>query len=355
MWFETCRCKLKQTNFVFFTVGSGTERALALLYEIKSKIESSTGTLLIQEKSSNGNISYIARSHYGCDAFPASSRDRLVQVGIFDLPRGWGGQLARMHRRQSEHQTQVTEDSAGGRLHAASPLPEAMSPHTRSPIPSPSPYSSPHSSPTHSPTAPHKVTLDQVRGNRGILKHAATLEVHDSGIPQEQFDPSRFSAPSRLSPGVRPPLVHQGSSSAGKVFPPHASSERKPGLSDLRQGSLQLSTFEERRRRESGEKLMAFAERTRRVSGERMAISLDGRSSSTSAGGSGRQGMTLDRLYTKMTGSEGKKAALFGSKDSALDDDEYDHLGGNTAATYDHLKASPTATHKKNKHSVKAC
>ena len=86
IWFETCK-KSVPDAFYFFSVASGFEVAHQIIRDLKGAIERSTGVFLILEDSENKDmqLSFISRSHYGCEEYPSSSRARILQVGMRQL------------------------------------------------------------------------------------------------------------------------------------------------------------------------------------------------------------------------------------------------------------------------------
>ena len=222
IWFETCECKLSESDFCFFSVASGIEKAYQIVQELKRNIECTTGNFLILEEADEATWSYtyVSRKHYGCPPFSTIARDRHLQAGLMSLHSSYGTmQLHQMNkfRRQSEFATQggflpVNQDrrhtvaalNISGKSPAPSPTPSPISSPTHSRhggySPSSSPFpvvqSRPSPSPTPSPHSSGHLTLAQ-------LQHRPTRhskEEFDSGVSLEKFDPGRHSAPSYLSP-----------------------------------------------------------------------------------------------------------------------------------------------------------
>lgn len=89
VWFETCKtCKNSQEpdQFLFFTVPSGQATAQAVTRDVKVTIERSTGAFLILEDTSDTDIAYIARHHYGCSSYPQTARNRIIYSGLTNNP-----------------------------------------------------------------------------------------------------------------------------------------------------------------------------------------------------------------------------------------------------------------------------
>lgn len=223
IWFETCDCKLGESDFCFMSVASGIEKAYQIIQELKRNIECTTGNFLIMEESDEATWSYtyVARKHYGCTPFSTMARDRLLQAGLMSLHSSYGAlQLHQMNkfRRQSEFTTRGFLPPPGDRRHTLAALNNSGKSPAHSPSPSPctSPSSvrraghspstspppvvrgrpSPSPSPTTSPHSSGHLTLAQ-------LQHRPTRhsrEEFDSGVSLDKFDPNRHSAPDYLSP-----------------------------------------------------------------------------------------------------------------------------------------------------------
>ena len=116
IWFETCKYSVAD-SFRFFTVPSGRETAQQVVRDFKAAIECYTSMLLIMEDSTESELSFISRDHYGCPQFPGISRNTIIQTGLRQLPASW--QTFVMHermRRESESSTHSSLDqgSSGG-------------------------------------------------------------------------------------------------------------------------------------------------------------------------------------------------------------------------------------------------
>lgn len=85
VWFETCK-NSQADQFFFFVVPSGIEVAKQIVQELKLTIQTHTSSLLILEDSTNLDLSYIAREHYGCAEFSAESRAHILHTGLYRLP-----------------------------------------------------------------------------------------------------------------------------------------------------------------------------------------------------------------------------------------------------------------------------
>ena len=84
LWFEACHDSISD-EFFFVLVPSGYEMARQILQELKVAIQSKANPL-IKEESGNIDISYIARSHYGCKEFSAESRHCILQHSLYHIP-----------------------------------------------------------------------------------------------------------------------------------------------------------------------------------------------------------------------------------------------------------------------------
>ena len=85
VWFETCKsCKQTQDidQFLFVIVPSGTATAQALTREVKIAIERVTGVFLILEETTQSEMTFVSRNHYGCPCFPQLSRNRILMGGL---------------------------------------------------------------------------------------------------------------------------------------------------------------------------------------------------------------------------------------------------------------------------------
>jgi len=113
IWFETCKKSLPD-DFNFFTLPSGIEAAHAVVQEIKSNIECSTGILLIMEDAGELELSFISREHYGCQEFSTTARGRILQAGLRKLPSLWRPFMTEERsRRVSEPAVRVNEVNCG--------------------------------------------------------------------------------------------------------------------------------------------------------------------------------------------------------------------------------------------------
>jgi len=84
IWFEACHNSISD-QFFFALIPSGYEMAKQILQELKVAIQSKAHPL-IKEESGNSEISYIARSHYGCQEFPAEKRQQILQNFLYQIP-----------------------------------------------------------------------------------------------------------------------------------------------------------------------------------------------------------------------------------------------------------------------------
>ena len=111
IWFETCKYSVAD-NFYFFTVPSGRDTAQQVVRDFKAAIECYTSVLLIMEDSTESELSFISRDHYGCPQFPGMSRNTIIHTGLRQLPASW--QTFIMHermRRESESSPQARSSS----------------------------------------------------------------------------------------------------------------------------------------------------------------------------------------------------------------------------------------------------
>ena len=86
IWFETCK-NSQADRFFFFVIPSGMEVARQIVQELKATIQTNTSSLLILEDSSNMDLSYIAREHYGCAEYSIDARSQILQSGLYRLPQ----------------------------------------------------------------------------------------------------------------------------------------------------------------------------------------------------------------------------------------------------------------------------
>ena len=85
VWFETCKsCKNSQgvDQFFFAIVPSGSVTAQALTREVKNAVERATGAFLILEETTQSEMTFVSRNHYGCSCFPLLSRNRILIGGL---------------------------------------------------------------------------------------------------------------------------------------------------------------------------------------------------------------------------------------------------------------------------------
>lgn len=85
IWFETCK-NSQADRFFFFVVPSGIEVARQIVQDLKVMIQAHKSSLLILEDSSNMDLSYISREHYGCTEYPMESRSQILHAGLYRLP-----------------------------------------------------------------------------------------------------------------------------------------------------------------------------------------------------------------------------------------------------------------------------
>lgn len=84
VWFEICRDS-RSDQFFFVVVPSGYETAKQIVHELKVAIQTG-GRPLILEDSSGLEVSYIARSHYGCQEYPMDARNQIMQSALYQVP-----------------------------------------------------------------------------------------------------------------------------------------------------------------------------------------------------------------------------------------------------------------------------
>ena len=85
IWFETCK-NSQADRFFFFVVPSGIEVARQIVQELKVTIQAHKSSLLILEDSSNMDLSYISREHYGCIEYSSESRSQILHAGLYRIP-----------------------------------------------------------------------------------------------------------------------------------------------------------------------------------------------------------------------------------------------------------------------------
>jgi len=88
VWAETCK-NSQADNFIFFSIPSGREMGQEVVRELKTAIESHTSVMLIMEVSTEAELSFISRDHYGCPEFPTVSRNAIVHAGLSQSPVLW--------------------------------------------------------------------------------------------------------------------------------------------------------------------------------------------------------------------------------------------------------------------------
>ncbi len=116
VWLETCKQSLAD-NFIFFTIPSGTDMAQEVVKALKTAIESYTSVVLIMEVSSETELSFISRDHYGCPVFPAISRNAILQSGLRQLPPCWQTYTMQDRlRRESDSGARSTNSEMGGAI-----------------------------------------------------------------------------------------------------------------------------------------------------------------------------------------------------------------------------------------------
>ena len=255
VWFEICTCKSKQQGgeFHFCIVASGISAAHLIVVETKRKIEACTRAHLIQEQSTDVQLSFISRAHYGCIPFPPQVRTAIVQTSLTSLQSSWGRTSRQGARKMSAMGSSSWSFSPGSlecnqdrRSTVQSLLTtRPTTPQPSSPRHSPSP--SPGPSPAHSPSpSSSKTTLNELR--RG--SHPSTTskgsssrsDTSDSGVPLDEFDSSR-SAPPHSSPYKKTTL--DGLRRANKSFDYGKGSPpvRKKTLGDLKSARVDSGTF----------------------------------------------------------------------------------------------------------------
>lgn len=84
IWFEICHDS-RADQFFFVAVRSGYETAKQIVQELKVAIQTG-GRPLILEDSGSLELSYIARSHYGCLEYPIDKRNQILQAALYQIP-----------------------------------------------------------------------------------------------------------------------------------------------------------------------------------------------------------------------------------------------------------------------------
>ncbi len=116
IWLETCKQTLAD-NFIFFTVPSGIDIAQEVVKVLKGAIESYTSVVLIMEVSSETELSFISRDHYGCPVFPVISRNAILQSGLKQLPPCWQTFIMQDRlRRESDSGARTTPSESCGAM-----------------------------------------------------------------------------------------------------------------------------------------------------------------------------------------------------------------------------------------------
>lgn len=85
IWLETCKsCKnsSEPNQFFFFVVASGYVALQSLIQELKIATEKTSGVFLILEETTNTEVAYISKNHYGCPSYPAMARNRILCGGL---------------------------------------------------------------------------------------------------------------------------------------------------------------------------------------------------------------------------------------------------------------------------------
>ena len=222
LWFETCNCKLSESDFHFMTVASGIEKAYQSVQELKRNIECTTRSFLIMEESDETawTYTYIARKHYGCSPFSMVARDRMLQAGLMTLYSSYGAmQLSQMNRSRNRSMPWTSIQQANmDRRHTVATISTAQKSPAHSPSASPTPSSPPSSPPPllsrgHSRSPSPAVSRPSGHVALSQLQHRPARRSHeefDSGITVDHVDHSRHSAPSYL------PVPNQAQSSNHK-------------------------------------------------------------------------------------------------------------------------------------------
>lgn len=202
VWFETCGCKGAIEQFFWFSVPSGIEAAHVIVQDIKKSVELTVRSFLIQEEGNKDPCQtiYISRLHYGCNEYPTSMRQRILQSSLMSLatsPRCEAASLMnRIGRtRHSSGATSLVGDaptpgdskraSGDGRRRTLGGPQGSVTPAAISP----------RGSPRGSPSPQGRTTpLSQLKYNQDLSKSAGNGDF-DSGVNME-VDQSRHSAPS---------------------------------------------------------------------------------------------------------------------------------------------------------------
>ncbi len=208
VWFETCGCKggaIEQ--FFWFAVPSGIEAAHVIVHDIKKSVELTVRSFLIQEEGNKDPCQtiYISRPHYGCNEYPASMRQRIMQSSLMSLATSPRCETASLINRIDR-----TRRSSGAIGFSEAPTPggdsrrtsvecvhrQTLGPANVQGVGNVSPRITPRNSP--SPSHPGRTTpLSQLKYGADLNKSASQRDF-DSGVNMEGggFDQSRHSAPS---------------------------------------------------------------------------------------------------------------------------------------------------------------
>ncbi len=204
VWFETCGCKVGAIEqFFWFAVPSGIEAAHIIIQDIKKSVELTVRSFLIQEEGNKDPCQtiYISRPHYGCNEYPVSMRQRIMQSSLMSLATSPRCEAASLMNRIDR-----TRRSSGAIGFSEAPTPGGDTKRTsvdyirKQSLSTPivqgvSPRISPRNSP--SPSHPGRTTpLNQLKYSQDLNKSASQRDF-DSGVNMEAgFDQSRHSAPS---------------------------------------------------------------------------------------------------------------------------------------------------------------
>lgn len=204
VWFETCNCKGAMEQFFWFSVPSGIETAQVIIQDIKKSIELTVRSFLIQEEGNKNpcQTMYISRPHYGCNEYPNSMKQRILQSSLMSLataPRCEAASLVNRIERTRRSSGAVSLGEAptpGGDSRRVS---EGSRQASRTSL-APGKLSLGELSPRHnssSPTYPegNKKPLSQIKYYKDLSKSVGHGEF-DSGVNMDGHDPSRHSAPS---------------------------------------------------------------------------------------------------------------------------------------------------------------
>ena len=203
VWFETCGCKGAIEQFFWFAVPSGIEAAHMIIQDIKKSVELTVRSFLIQEEGSKDTCQniYISRPHYGCNEFPTTMRQRILQGSLVSLGMSpqceAASRMNRIERTRRCSGFSLTEAPTPGdqrklsqesRRRTIEQLTVSESILSRGSI-------SPRGSPSPSSTSSGRTTpLSKLKYPQN-LSHSAGHNDFDSGVNMDNFDPSRHSAP----------------------------------------------------------------------------------------------------------------------------------------------------------------